>query len=61
MRPVILPTFALAICLAGTASAQESTSPFPWDHRGYRSILDASPIAKEKSARILVGLSGGPT
>ena len=57
MSRISLGLLALTAFCSGTLRAGEST-PFPWDHEGYRSILDASAVAKGEGQPILVGLSG---
>jgi hypothetical protein len=61
MKLVTFVTFAVSALAAATCVAEEIAPTFSWDHRGYRSILGAAPLAKKKGRRILVGLSGGPS
>ena len=61
MRIVAIAAAALVACAAlATGDAQERHA-VRWTHEGYKSLVEASAVAKKNERRLLVGLSGGDT
>ncbi|MCZ6572110.1 MAG: hypothetical protein ACE10D_04325 [Planctomycetota bacterium] len=51
---------AVALGVLGVARAQEEQE-LTWDHEGYSQVVEAAAAAKQKSKRLLIGLSGSDT